>query len=178
MGRVVQSVELLLDEESDAAIRAQWDLLGDAGLPTARRSEPSPHHAPHITLWAGDVLSPDAEEALPGLFADLDLTLRIGALMIFGPRHGSCILVRQVLATVPLLDLQQRVVQVSGPDDPSGQFGVGGWSPHVTLARGLRADQLGAAAEVLGRTSATMSATVCRARRWDGARRTAWSVSP
>ena len=66
---MVQSVELLLDEESDAAIRAQWDLLGDAGLPTARRSGPSPHHAPHITLWAGEALSSETEEALPGCSA-------------------------------------------------------------------------------------------------------------
>ena len=55
-GDVTQSVELLLDEAADAAIRAQWDLLGDAGLPTARRTAPSPHHAPHITLWAGDAV--------------------------------------------------------------------------------------------------------------------------
>jgi hypothetical protein len=173
---VVQSVELLLDEESDRAIRAQWDLLGDAGLPTARRSDPSPHHAPHITLWAGDSLHPEAEEALPGLFTDLDLALRLGALMIFGPHRGNCILVRQVLATARLLDLQQRVAQVSEAD-PSGQFRPGHWSPHVTLARRLPADRLGVAAEVLARTSGEMPATVRRARRWDGNRRTAWSVS-
>jgi 2'-5' RNA ligase superfamily len=174
---VVQSVELLLDEASDAAIRAQWDLLGDAGLPTARRSEPSPHHAPHITLWAGEVLSRAAEEALPGLFTDLDLALRIDALMIFGAQRGSWILVREVLATVSLLELQQRVVQVAGSDDPSGQFGVGRWAPHVTLARGLRSEELGAAADVLGRAPGKTLTTVRRARRWDGTRRTAWSVS-
>ena len=34
---MTQSVELLLDEATDTEIRAQWDLLGDSGLPTARR---------------------------------------------------------------------------------------------------------------------------------------------
>ena len=61
---MTQSVELLLDASADAEIRAQWDRLGDAGLPTARRAEPSPHHAPHLTLWAGDTVSAETDAAL------------------------------------------------------------------------------------------------------------------
>ena len=57
---MTQSVELLLDNAADTEIRAQWDRLGDAGLPTARRNKPNPSHAPHLTLWAGDLVDADS----------------------------------------------------------------------------------------------------------------------
>ena len=46
---------------------------------------------------------------LPSIVSGIDLTVRVGAVMIFGPRNGSCILVRQVLASVELLELQHRI---------------------------------------------------------------------
>jgi len=173
---LTQSVELLLDDAADAAIRDQWDRLGDAGLPTARRSEPSPHHAPHVTLWAGDRLSAAADTRLLPLFADLGLELMIGGVLLFGPRRWGYVLARQVVVPTDLAALQQRVVEVCGPG--YGQFGDGRWSPHVTLARRVGVDQVGPALEALNRAPTELTATVRHARRWDGDRKIAWPLTP
>jgi 2'-5' RNA ligase len=172
---LTQSVELLLDDTTDTAIRDQWDRLGDAGLPTARRREPSPSHAPHITLWAGDRLDAEVDAQLTSLFRELDLQLLIGSLMLFGPRPWGYVLVRQVVISTGLATLQQRVVQACGGG--YGQFGDGQWSPHVTLARRLDVDQVGPALRALSRAPSELPATVRRARRWDGDRRIAWPLT-
>ncbi len=171
---MAQSVELLLDEQADAAVRRQWRLLAEAGLPSEWRSAASQHRRPHLTLYAADAISPDAEAALPDLVADLELELQIGALTIFGPRHGRCILVRQVTASIDLLALQGRIGMVCGAD-PAGQFGAGRWSPHITLARRVQVAQLGPVVAALDWTAdRPLSALVIGCRRWDGTRRTAW----
>ena len=43
------SVEILLDPVSEAAVRAQWMRLVEAGLPSAGR-QTAPSNRPHITL--------------------------------------------------------------------------------------------------------------------------------
>ena len=173
---MTQSVELMLDDAADTEIRAQWDRLGDAGLPTARRTEPSPHHSPHVTLWAGEQLGAAADARLPALFGDLDLELVIGGLLLFGPHRAGYVLVRQVLVSAGLATLQQQVVQVCGGSG-YGQFGDGRWSPHVTLARRVGVDQVGPALLALAGGPAELNATVRRARRWDGDRKQAWSLT-
>ena len=171
---MAQSVELLLDASAEAAIRRQWDLLAEAGLPSERRSASDLYHRPHVTLFASDAVPAPAEDELPGLVADLELELRIGVLMIFGPRRRRCILVRQVTASVDLLALQSRVAAVCAAE-PDGQFGAGRWSPHVTLARRLVPGQLGSAVDALDETADRLiTARVIGCRRWDGARKTAW----
>jgi 2'-5' RNA ligase len=176
---VAQSVELLLDERAEAAVRRQWNLLTDAGLPSERRAEPRPpvdHHCPHITLFAGDAIPADAEVKLSGLVGGLRLELQLGAVMVFGPRRGRAILVRQVTPSVPLLQLQEQVAAVCGAE-ADGQFGAGRWAPHVTLARRLSTDQVGDALVALDWTvdrPVPVEVTACR--RWDGSRKTAWLV--
>jgi 2'-5' RNA ligase len=172
---MTQSVELLLDDATDAEIRAQWDRLGDAGLPTARRSTPSPSHAPHITLWAGDAIDSGDDTVLPALFADLDLELLIGSLVLFGPRRGGYVLVRQVVGSRALLDLQQRVVQTLRTPAYAG-FEDGHWSPHVTLARRVRADQVAPGLGILAACPSELVTRVQHGRRWDSDARVAWDL--
>ena len=175
---MAQSVELIFDLATEAALRVNWDRLADNGLPSARHVRPDPDHRPHLTLYAADRIAAEADARLPELFGDLDLPVRIGALMIFGPRRGQVILVRQVIPSVDLLTLQQQVAGVCRAD-PSGQFGAGNWSPHITLARRMGLHQVGAAVEVLGRSAAELTGVVRHCRRWDGARRTVlWSTEP
>lgn len=50
---MTQSIDLLLDDGSDDAVRAEWELLRAAELPSAWRPEPSGSHCPHITLGRG-----------------------------------------------------------------------------------------------------------------------------
>ncbi len=171
---MAQSVELLLDEPAEATVRRQWDLLADAGLSSERRSGPEESHRPHLTLFAAEAVPAPAEAELPEVVFDLALDLKLGALMMFGPRRGRFILVRQVTPSVDLLALQSRVASICGAE-PDGQFGPGRWSPHVTLARRLTTDRVGVALDALGPTAGTsMRTLVTRCRRWDGTRKTAW----
>ena len=172
---MAQSVELTLDSAAEAALVAQWDRLAAAGIAKPKRPEPHGHHLPHITLYAADAIPEGAESVLPEIVAGVNLTVHIGALMIFGPRKSESILVRHVAASVQLLELQQRVARACAAD-PAGQFGQGRWSPHVTLARRVSSDHLGKAVSVLG-SRAELDATIQRCRRWDGRRRIAWWLS-
>jgi 2'-5' RNA ligase len=173
---VTQSVELLLDDASDAEVRAQWDRLGDAGLPTSRRTQPSPSHAPHVTLWAGDEIDPVDDQSLPDLFADRDLELVIGSVLLFGPRRGGYVLVRQVVASRALLDLQLQVLQVLRTPAYAG-FTDGRWSPHVTLARRVRTDQVAPSLTALAASPPELVAQVREGRRWDSDAKLAWSLT-
>jgi hypothetical protein len=91
--------------------------------------------------------------------------------MIFG-RCAIEMHLAQVLASMELLELQQRVALACGAD-PGGQFGPGRWSPHITLARHVPSDHVGKAVSVLG-SRGELDATITRCRRWDGQRRIAW----
>ena len=173
---MAQSVELALDSKAEAALVSQRDRLAAAGLARPKHPEPYQHHLPHITLYAADAIPEAAESVLPGIVAGIDLSVQIGALMIFGPRKGECILVRHVAASVELLELQQRVAAACGAD-PNGQFGFGRWSPHVTLARRVSSEHVGKAVKVLG-PHGELNATAQRCRRWDGRRRVAWWLTP
>ena len=68
---MTQSVELTLDAAADRAVRDQWALLAEAGLPTEQRTVPSSSHRPHVTLYAGATLDAEADRRLPELFAGL-----------------------------------------------------------------------------------------------------------
>ncbi len=170
---MAQSVELLLDPAADAAVRGEWDLLAAAGLPTERRAQQSGSHRPHITLYAASSIPGSAEGALPSLVADLELPLLIGACVFFGSSRSSrFVLVRQVLPTAALLELQRRVAECCG-GSPEGHFGPGHWSPHVTLARRVDPSQAAAALELLGGAS-LVATVVTQCRRWDGTARVDW----
>ena len=169
---MAQSVEFTFDAVAELAITNQWRRLAAAGLPSAERPQPTEHHRPHLTLFAGDHISAGAEAELPGLLAGLDLEIRIGSVLLFGPRRQAYVLVRQVVPSVELLTLQQTVSRVCGASR-HGQFGPGHWSPHVTLARRMSAAQVGPALAELGPVE-VVSSSVRYCRRWDGDARVAW----
>lgn len=171
---MAQSVELLLDGPAEVAIRGQWALLADAGLPSEQRPGADADHRPHITLFASDLVPTTADTELSQQMAGLDIDLQIGAPMIFGPRRGRVILVRQVTASIELLRLQAAAAAVCRAD-PQGQFGPGRWSPHVTLARRIPVQRVGEAIAALDRTAdRPLAVRVTQCRRWDGTAKTAW----
>lgn len=172
---MTQSVELTFDAATDAAVRDLWARLADAGLPTEQRRTPSPSHRPHLTLFAGDTLDSDADDALPRLVAGLDLRVRLSGLLVFGPRRGSMVLARQVVLGRELLDLQAAVASRCGAD-PRGHFGPGRWTPHVTLARRVPTAQVGPVLTALGDLG-DLEATSRGCRRWDSERRETWELT-
>ena len=172
---MTQSVELTLDDATDTAVRDLWARLADAGLPTEQRTTASGSHRPHVTLFAGDAIAPEVDDALPEVFADLALAVRLGALLAFGPRRGAVVLTRQVLPSRELLDLQAEVAARCGAD-PAGHFGPGRWTPHVTLARRVPVAQLGQVVQALGDLP-ELAGTTRRCRRWDSDRRVTWELA-
>ncbi len=174
---MVQSVELLLDSDADAAVRAEWELLRAAGLPSAWRPEPSGSHRPHITLLAAEEIDLGAEPALRALVRELDLPVTIGSPLVFSAKRGTFILVRQVIASVELLQLQEAVVDICGPG-LDGSFEPGRWVPHLTIGRRLSSEQLGSAIGLLAdqEHGAEQSAVITRCRRWDAVAKRDWLI--
>lgn len=172
---MAQSVELLMDSRTDGAVRDQWAALAAAGLPSpALRGGQS--HRPHVTLAARRALDVACEPALAVAMDALPLPLRLGALACFG--RGPYVLVRLVVASRALLDLQAAVTGVLGPDPATDRhFAPGRWTPHVTLARRLPARQVGAAVTVLA-AGRDLEGTAVACRRWDGDARREWPVAP
>jgi 2'-5' RNA ligase len=160
----VHSVELIVDDDSDRKIRAQWATLAMAGLPSQARHTGSSNR-PHITLALTETLTGDALRRLEDAVSTLPLATTVGGLLIFGSRRF--VLARLVIPSSPLLELQNRVTAALDDQvDPHRNFGPGGWTPHVTLARRLTADQVGIALLALGGVS-DITGTAVRARRWD-----------
>ena len=117
---------------------------------------------------------PEIEDALRAIDHGVGLELRLGGLLLLGGR--STVLVRVVVPSVPLLELQATVWEtLRGCPGMPDNLAPGAWTPHVTLVRRVSPSDLSTAVDVLGgRTSAEGS--VAGMRRWDGDARRAWAL--
>ena len=110
----------------------------------------------------------------PSIVAGIDLTVRVGAVMIFGPRNGA---LHPGSAGTGIgrvvVSLQQRIA-LACEADPKGQFGAWALEPpcHAGASQSL-SDDVSKAVSVLG-SHGEVDARIQRCRRWDGNRRTAW----
>jgi 2'-5' RNA ligase len=165
----VYSVEMVLDDDTDRRVRAEWTRLAEAGLPSQARHTGASNR-PHITLALSDTISDDVARRLAATVADLPIPVTLVGLLLFGTTR--VVLARHVIASAALLDLQSRVsADLADPVDPHGTFAAGRWTPHVTLARRLRADQVGDALTRLDPLP-PISGELVRARCWDIATKT------
>lgn len=157
------SVELVVDGAADAAVRADWAALVEAGLPSQARHTGSSNR-PHVTLALAATAPGPVRERLAALARDLPVPVTAGSVLIFGGRRF--VLARLAGPSVHLLDLQRRVVgALDDPVDRHGTFTAGAWTPHLTLARRLTAAQVAAALAVLG--PAGIPGRLDRMRLWD-----------
>lgn len=155
----MHTVELTFDPDTDAAVRAGWQRLAAAGLPSqARHSHAS--NRPHVTLATVDAL-PGAP-ALVAALAVLPLPVRLGPLLCFGGR--TRVLAWAVVPDAALLDLHAAIWRaLTGAGRPDPPHAPGRWTPHVTLARRLDAPALAAAVAVLdGPADVTGALTAAR----------------
>jgi len=160
----VHSVELVLDDDTDRPIREEWNRLAAVGLPSQARHTGASNR-PHITLALAATLDAADGTRLTAATAVLPVPITIGGLLVFGSRRH--VLARLVVPSVALLELQAAVATaLAEPVDPHDTFGAGRWTPHVTLARRLTAEQLTEAVAALGDISA-ITGTAAKARRWD-----------
>lgn len=166
----MDSIELLVDDATDAAIRADWAALEAADLPNAGRTA-SETNRPHVTLVAAPGIPDDADARLASLAAGLPLPLRLAGYVVFDS-PTTCVLSRLVTVSAELVELQRAahglVAPLAPPVDTSAP---GAWTPHLTLARRLPHERLGEALAALAEHRMPESASFPRLRRWDSAAR-------
>jgi 2'-5' RNA ligase len=173
---VVHSVELLFDDETDAAVRHLWSELTDAGV-RSLASSTSPSNRPHVTLSVAEDMDSAVDEALRPLLHRLPFSCTIGAPMLFG--RGPFTLVRLLIPSAELLALQAQVHEVCLPHMPSAgplpHAEPDHWTPHVTLARRVGQDKLAGALSPR-RMTRDIRATAVGLRHWDGNERVEYPI--
>jgi len=173
---MAHSIELLLDSHSDAAIRAAWQVLADAGLPS-QVNVTSSTNRPHITLLAAERISPDGDEVLRGLAPRLPIDCVVGAHVVFGGPRLT--LARVIVPSAELLALHAEIYRLALPflsGQPYPHCRPGHWTAHATLGRRFTAAQVGAALALAGEVAAEVApdlmAQAVALRRWDSDART------
>lgn len=137
----LHALELLLDRSGDARVRRDWELLREAGLPS-QADHRGASNAPHVTLAAAPSFGADDRARAVELLAPLlPAAVRLAGLAVLGARRPALVRLVEVPAPVARAVLALRE---SLPDLPEH-----GWLPHVTLARGMRADQVPRALDVV-----------------------------
>lgn len=145
---MAHAIEVFFDARADAAVRALWQQLADAGLPSlATRTHR--RHRPHLSLAVTESLGQaDQAPARSALAGQLPAVL-LDALGTFPGSEGALFL--GAVVTADLLTLHARVHQAL-----AGQlvqhwpyYLPGRWVPHCTLAQGLGRDELAEAFRVL-----------------------------
>lgn len=165
----MRSIELTLDDGTDAAVRAEWAALLDAGLPSLATHRGATNR-PHVTLAAGEELAdtPQLREAL----AVLPIVVETGGLLLFRAGRGAVVLSRQVVASAALLNLHRAVhAAITGAVELTLP---GKWTPHITLARRLAPDRLAPALAVLPESRPV---ALTGGRLWDGVEKTVVPLS-
>jgi 2'-5' RNA ligase len=163
---MVHSIELLLDFDTESAVRRVWSALSEAGL-----RSPPPTSRPHVTLLVADRISPEVEDKLSLVLHRLPLPCVIGAPMAFG--RSPFVLVRAVVPSAELLELQAEVARICLTYLTPGALpntAVGQWTPHITLARGVDPSQLSRAFSIR-KTTRDIRGSAVGLRRWDGNKR-------
>ena len=169
---MAHSIELLLDSRTDTAIRAAWQALADAGLPSQVNVK-SATNRPHITLLAAQRISPEVDEVLRVLAPRLPLDCVVGAHVVFGGPRLT--LARLIVPSAELLALHAEVFRLALPHvtgQPFAHCRPGHWTAHASLGRRLTAIEVGAALGLAEEVAPDLAAEVVALRRWDSDART------
>lgn len=157
----IVSIELLLDPESEALVRADWERLAAAGFSSLARHTAASNR-PHVTLLVRPTL---AAARFGEAVAALPIAVTLAEPIVF--RHGDRgVLARRVVPTEDLLRLHRTVHAAVSPGEDAPHTTPGEWTPHVTLARRLRLDARDQALALLGPGHAGQGVAL---RRWDSA---------
>ncbi|MET0899127.1 MAG: 2'-5' RNA ligase family protein [Mycobacterium sp.] len=165
---MAHSIELLFDDDTDAALRQVWDALADAGVPSQNRVA-SPTNRPHVTVVVADRLAPAVDTDLRALADRLPLPCLLGAPLVFG--RGRLTLAHLVVPSAELLAFHRRVYDVCVPHltpGPAPHSEPGSWTAHATLGRRLTPAQLGTAFAAVPALTGERRASFTGLRRWDG----------
>ncbi|KKK05830.1 2'-5' RNA ligase family protein [Micromonospora sp. HK10] len=132
----MRTVELLCSPELEEAVRAAWDRLAAAGLPSLARNTHATNR-PHLTLASVDEFPPGAEQRLADLCdAALPLPARLDRVEVL---DGSAPLVWLVRPAPQLVALHGAVWDVlATAPGPQPWHAPGRWVPHLSLALRFR----------------------------------------
>jgi hypothetical protein len=164
----LHALELVPDEAGDAAVRRDWQVLRDTGLPS-QLDHTSGTNTPHVTVLALPGIDATTEaRALELVGAQLPVTVRVSGLAFLG---GDKVTVARLLDVPPtlaraVLDLRERA---------EGERHAG-WLPHVTLGRRIPRAELPRVVDVLGYDDVALTLTALR--RWDPERREVRILGP
>ena len=157
----LHSIELVADAAGESAVRAEWQVLRDAGL-RSMLDHAGTTNTPHVTVIALPSLTEVDEERATTLLGPL--------LPVEVTTSGVAVLGGSSVTLVRTLDVADEVVR-SVLDLKAATSGHqhAGWLPHLTLARRLPREDLPRALEAVGHASLTVSLSTLR--RWDPERR-------
>lgn len=137
---MVRTVEVVLDDEADLAVREAWRRLADAGLPSQALHR-SPANRPHVTLATCPELTAPMRWELAEVAAALPLPVRFTGVVRF--ERPTSVLAWALDPDAVLAGVHRRVWEAVASDSPAGSLNPlhepGRWSPHVTLGRTRRA---------------------------------------
>lgn len=155
----MHSLELSLHSPDDAWVRADWQRLADAGLPS-RTTATSPNAAPHVTITVSANPIPTAVHHIAAeMFAPLlPCQLGVGGVLLFG--DDPVVVSRLVEAPTPLVE---AVAQFHRRTAPLMTHVRDTWVPHITLARRARARTV---TDMLTALQPAASQTVTAAGLW------------
>lgn len=153
----LHALELTPDAAGDDAVRRDWQVLHDLGLPS-QLDHTGGTNAPHVTLVSLPAIDDDLERrAVDGLADVLPVQVRVSGLAVLGGEKVT--LARLLDVPEPLsravLDLRARLRDERHP----------GWLPHVTLGRRIPRSEVQRALDALGYDDVTL--TLSGLRRWD-----------
>lgn len=175
---MVQSIELLFDGETESALRAAWDGLADAGLPSLA-THVGESNRPHVTVAVAEEGLDPGVPAVRAVVAGWDLraaglAVTVGAPLLFGGHRHRWVLTRQIVPSRPLLTLHAAVHRALAEHAPEAevvdQTRPDGWTPHVSLARRVPVERLGEALDLLDVES--IEGRFRSARLWDSPSKT------
>ena len=153
----LHALELVADRAGEAAVRADWQALHDAGL-RSMLDHAGATNTPHVTVIAVPSVN-EADEARA-------VALLGGLLPIDVVTSGVAVLGGSAVTLVRTLDVTDEVTRaVLDLRAATGGHRHPGWLPHLTLARRLPREDLPRALDAIGHTSLTVR--LATLRRWD-----------
>ena len=141
---MAQGLVFLFDPETDAAVRALWARLEQAGVPSLA-THTHRKHRPHVTFALASAIPPVTRDALRADLRQLSIPrLWLNTLAAFAT-------IENVLMLAAVVDTELLAVHSAIHDilagrvkQPSAYYLPGSWVPHCTLAEGIEPAQTAA----------------------------------
>lgn len=135
---------MYFDGEAEAAVRALWKRLADAGLPSlATRTHR--RHRPHVSLTVAKSLAQTDLSQLRAVLMAQQPTLKLYVLGTFPGSEGALFLSVVVTAELLAFHTEVHAALAGQPVEHWPYYQPGSWVPHCTLAEGLTNSEAGEA---------------------------------